>query len=235
LVATHLVHTALPRGRCEVVFIDTSTCHPKTYDYVHHVAKLYGWELKVLRPKKSYDEYVERWGFPHAITYRWCMRVLKLEPIKEYVKGKDVINCTGIRKDESVRRLMALRCVKEFDNVKGRLMLAPIISWSKRDVESYIHEHDLPRNDSIWRTFHFSGDCFCMAWPKKFTLQVLRHSFPEMYQRLVDLEDHVLRNKNYTIVRGMRASSLKQQELLSLYICPCTEVKAGRSTDGHRG
>jgi len=223
LVATHLVHSALDRERCEVAFIDTTTCHPETMEHVERTAEELSWNLKVLRPKKSYDEYAEEWGFPHAVAYRWCMRVLKLEPIKEYVKGREVIHCTGMRKDESVRRMMALKCVKEFDNIKGHLMLAPIISWGQRDVEAYIREHRLPRNDRIWRTFHFSGDCFCMAWPKKFTLQVLRHSFPEMYERLVHLEDHVMRNRNYTIVRGMRASSLKQQELISLYICPCID------------
>jgi len=236
LVATHLVTTSLPKERWEVIFVDTTTCHPKTMSYVETVSEQFGWDVKILKPKKTFDEYAKKWGLPDWYDMRWCMRVLKLEPIVDFTGRALYIQVTGIRKDESIRRLLAFDCVKEFERmkVKGgwRYLLAPLLRWTSEDVKSYIERYNLPCNSDVWNLYHFSGDCFCFAFPKLVNLSILRWDWPEMFQRLKEIEKvrQKITGKLYTFMTKKRSiRDMESQELLSKYICPCEEHTEERS------
>jgi len=219
LVSTHLLHEVIPE-KCEVVFIDTTIGAYETQDYVKKVCDKFGWKLNIIRPKRTYEELVAKWGFPHFVNYRWCMHHLQLNTIKEFVKGKRAIQVTGVRKDESVRRLIAYRCVKEFSKDQlGNFMLAPLLRWTKHDVRGYIKKYELPSNP-LAQIFHFSCDCFCMAYPSAPKLKKIRAHLPYIFAKLKNLEQE-LTNSGYTIVRGLSTKEIEEQELMSAYICPC--------------
>lgn len=221
LVATHLTHRATDRA--EVVFVNTTIGAEETLQYVEDTCQEFGWRLHIIRPEQTYDELVARWGFPHWFKYRWCMRVLKVRPIEKFLKEhKPAIEVIGIRRSESLRRLIIYQCVKEFHAKKGRLLLAPLLRWDERERDRYIRDHKLPVNP-LARIFNFSCDCFCMAWPKASTLRKLRVYLPDIYARLSRLEQVVLRNKGgYPLVKGLPMEELNRQQLLDAYICPCT-------------
>jgi 3'-phosphoadenosine 5'-phosphosulfate sulfotransferase (PAPS reductase)/FAD synthetase len=220
VVATHLVHRVVPE-RAEAVFIDTTIGSQQTMDYVKSTCEMFGWKLNIIRPEKTYEELVARWGFPHWYRYRWCLHHLKLKPILRFMKGKRGIEVTGVRKDESVRRLIALQCTRELERLRnGRMIFAPLLRWNEEDVRGYHERYRIPQNP-LWKILHFSGDCFCLAWPSAPKLERIRAHLPEIYRRLAHLEQEVLRSKGYTIVHGLATKDLERQQLISAYFCPC--------------
>jgi len=223
IVSTHLVHSVIPE-RAEVVFIDTTICPKQTIEFIKSVCERFSWKLNIIRPDKTYDELVSRWGFPHFIKYRWCMHFLKLRPIKKFLRNKRAISVIGIRKDESVRRLTAYDCVKEFskDPYTKCFVLAPLLRWTEEERNAYLKEYNLPLNPLI-KIFNFSSDCFCLAYPAFMKLAKIRIHLPEIYEKLKYLETKVIRTRDYSIVKGHPLKEMKKQELISKYICPCDE------------
>jgi DNA sulfur modification protein DndC len=100
-----------PRQKMYVVFADTGFEHIKPIpaaEWATGQAAAFGEELHVVRnPNKTYLEMVERRGmFPSAST-RQCTSDLKRSPVHRFIRHlneKIIINCTGIRAEESPAR-----------------------------------------------------------------------------------------------------------------------------------
>jgi 3'-phosphoadenosine 5'-phosphosulfate sulfotransferase (PAPS reductase)/FAD synthetase len=100
-----------PQATTYVVMADTGFEHVKpvpAIDWARSQAARFALELHVVRnPNKTYLEMVERRGmFPSAST-RQCTSDLKRGPIQKFIRSlreKIVINCTGIRAEESAAR-----------------------------------------------------------------------------------------------------------------------------------
>jgi len=122
-----------------VVHVDTTCSLPGVQDYVREVAQRFGWNLRILRPKKSFWDLARRWGSP-TMRRRWCCYYLKLEPIirlvRELSRTGMVCEVLGLRREESSRR----RNLPQFYSYWNRRYkyltwkYAPIIDWSERDV-----------------------------------------------------------------------------------------------------
>lgn len=72
-----------------------------------------------------------------------CCKLRKVEPLRRFLVDKKAW-LTGIRRDQSDSR--ANTPVVGWDEANRLLKLAPLASWTKKDVWKYIHEHDLPYN-----------------------------------------------------------------------------------------
>ena len=81
------------------------------------------------------------------------------------------------------------RCKK----TKEGAWVAPIIDWTKRDVNDYIAAHDLPRSPVV-DTLHMSGECFCGAFARPDEMRDLRFWYPDHADYLERLEQLVVKS-----------------------------------------
>jgi 3'-phosphoadenosine 5'-phosphosulfate sulfotransferase (PAPS reductase)/FAD synthetase len=106
-----------PNAKKYVVMADTGFEHEKpisAVDWARQRCVAYGLTLYVVRnPNKTYLEMVERRGMFPSATTRQCTSDLKRGPIETWIrravkagiiKEKIIINCTGIRAEESAAR-----------------------------------------------------------------------------------------------------------------------------------
>jgi len=170
-----------------VVFVDTTVMIPTTIPFVSEVAKQFGWNLRILRPKTTFWEQAERKGMPH-IRRRWCCYGLKLQPIFDFVRQLppqrgEVI---GIRGDE-VDRLSSPQQVK-YDKRRGinAWFYLPLFDWTKKHVLRYIKEHHLPMPPHY--RLGLKETCMCGTFSSKRQIEILRGQFPNLFQKFVELE-----------------------------------------------
>ena len=185
LVALHLTYSICPE-KTRALFINTGVATPGLLDYVREVTTEMGVPLTVIGPKYDYFELVERKGFP-TLTHRWCKLYLKLEPLKDFVKGKgsDLLLVTGVRKSES---WMKSRAKKLYYNEKiGAMSYAIVYDFTEEDIEEYIKQHNLKRNP-LYDIYGKAYDCWCSAYKSPADFAVLAIKAPEFFKRFVEAE-----------------------------------------------
>lgn len=77
-----------------VVFVNTGIEFPENVYFVRSalnewVRRTFGIDIVEVRPRKSFAQYVLKWGVPSRIN-RWCCRVLKKEPFYIWLKDKGI-------------------------------------------------------------------------------------------------------------------------------------------------
>jgi len=106
------LHDRYPQVETHVVHADTGFEHIKPISaeaFARQVTESLGYTLAVVRnPNKTYLEMVERRGMFPAMSMRQCTSDLKRGPIEVYLRNhcqaKVIVNCIGIRADESTAR-----------------------------------------------------------------------------------------------------------------------------------
>jgi len=102
-------------------------------------------DVQVIKPIIGEDYFsmiIER-GYPCPNwKFRWCMDRLKIRPLKRFIYsiGKCAM-ITGVRKFESnsrKRNMIARRQKRKISQLRGNLIVAPIITWTDEDVWNYL-------------------------------------------------------------------------------------------------
>lgn len=144
-----------------VAYIDTGTGLNENREYIEDLCDEFGWQLWTLRTNESYEEKVHEHGFPgpsrHGIMYR-SLKERQIQKMAAFSQ-KDVYFWTGVRSDESQRRMGNVEPVQQQADNRWT-WIAPIHDWSKDDCRAYLDRFNIPRND-LWDTLGRSGDCFC--------------------------------------------------------------------------
>jgi len=187
LVATHLTYKALKdwSGKICVVTVDTTVMIPPAIPFVEKVAKEYGWELHILKPKKSFWEQVERRGMP-SMNRRWCCYLLKLEPIIEFMRIQKPprTTVTGLRRQESSRRKNFSQWI--FQHRSWSYNYSPIIDWSDEQVLRYIRQHNLL--EPPWYRLGVKETCMCGVFSCPREMMCVRANWPEFFQQFIEIE-----------------------------------------------
>jgi phosphoadenosine phosphosulfate reductase len=178
--------------RCELtaVHINTDISIPGLVDYIRTVCQQLGVELVILRPEKSFEEFVKEHGLPSP-RRRWCCEHLKMRPLWLYitkVEGEKVL-VDGVRGEESTRRLFGRAVITWFDKLYRFPCptVSPIFYWSNKEVESFIRSRGLPINP-VYSILNSSGECVCGAFATKTMFLKIKKYYPELFQRLVSIE-----------------------------------------------
>jgi 3'-phosphoadenosine 5'-phosphosulfate sulfotransferase (PAPS reductase)/FAD synthetase len=143
-----------------LAYLDTGTGLRENREYIEELASALEAQLWTLRTHEEYEEKVRENGFPgpsrHGMFYNF-LKERQIQKLATVTGGQDLVFWTGVRSDESERRMKNVEGVQE-----GRrwTWVAPIHDWTKDDCREYLDERDLPRND-LWDTLGRSGDCFC--------------------------------------------------------------------------
>ena len=131
------------------VFCDTGVEAKTTYEYIDRVDNVI-----VLKPRKTYWQCVEEYGFPEMkgkskCRVNQCCEWLKDKPMKEFIKKeKTDLVFTGLTMDESRQRMMFLKSWGNYGYVKtwNVWKCHPISDWSVKKVWDYIKKNNLDYN-----------------------------------------------------------------------------------------
>jgi phosphoadenosine phosphosulfate reductase len=186
----------------QVVHVNTGISVPGVEDYVRSVCRDLGVELVVLKPEKSFEEYVREHGIP-SVNRRWCCQYLKMEPIRRYVsrvEGEKIL-VDGVRRAESYRRVK--RRIVTWFNYFPCPTVSPILYWTNEEVEMYIKMRRLPVNP-VYNILNMSGECICGAFTTRRKLLRIKESYPEIFQRLLNIERSIKTGWTFLYRNGKR-------------------------------
>jgi len=186
----------------KAIHVNTGISLPGVEDYVKNVCNMLGVKLIVLKPEKSFEEYVLENGIPGR-NRRWCCRVLKMEPIKKYIKrvrGEKIL-IDGVRRDESPRR--STRKIMTWFRYFPCPTVSPILYWTSEEVELFIRSRRLPVNP-VYSTLDMSGECICGVFATKKMFLKIKKEYPQFFQRLLNVEKLVKTGWTFIYEKGRR-------------------------------
>lgn len=187
----------------QAVFIDTTVGFPEVTQYVKRICTDLNIPLKLVKPKTDYYTLAKEWGIPNFKS-RWCCRELKIKPVNDYLanlKGDKVV-FDGIRAAESNDRAkyFPIWYHPGFD----ALSISPLFFWSNDDIDKYLNEHDPPRNPV--EHLGSSCECWCGAYKKRSDFEKLFYLHPDIYEKLIDVEEANPRGFTFIYENGRRTS-----------------------------
>jgi 3'-phosphoadenosine 5'-phosphosulfate sulfotransferase (PAPS reductase)/FAD synthetase len=180
----------------EVVHVNTGIGIEATREFVRETCREHGWPLNELSPPVSYDDLVIEHGFPGPAGHQFMYRRLKERPLGAFAqerkprRGAPFVYCSGVRKQESSRRMRGQQTEWMHASKLGWTWRAVILDWSKADCNAYIAKHELTRNPVV-DILHMSGECLCGAFARPGERAEIRAWFPETDLRISALESRV--------------------------------------------
>lgn len=176
---------------CGAVHINTGIGIEDTRQFVRDTCDSQGWPLhEVHAPDGKYEDMVlTRGGFPYGTaSHNSMLFYLKQQPLSRWMRTVlgTVGLITGIRKQESVRRMGAGISVPVRADGRKR-WLSPILEWSKADCNHFIEAEGLPRNPVV-DLLHRSGECLCGALARPEEIHEIALWFPDTARRIQRLE-----------------------------------------------
>lgn len=141
-----------PHVAKHVVYSDTGWEHEGTEEWCHNLVGKFGLKLHVVRnAKKTLLTMAEQRGKFPGMQQRQCTSDLKRDPIaswiRQNVKDKLIINCLGIRSEESTGRANQKKLRRNRRETNGKRTVwdwLPIKNWSEKEVLKYLADKDIP-------------------------------------------------------------------------------------------
>jgi thioredoxin-dependent adenylylsulfate APS reductase len=130
-----------------VLTLDTGRLPQQTYDMIDRVRARYGIEIQVVSPDATdLQAMVGSHGsnlFLKSVEMRrLCCEVRKSRPLARALAGYDAW-ITGVRREQAPTRSQTAVVAADPEH-EGLTKIAPLASWSKDQVWSYIRDNDLP-------------------------------------------------------------------------------------------
>jgi len=221
-----------------VIFADTGIGTQATIDFVKKYCKERKYSLNIVKPENvirkktsipfSYKNLVMRYGFPSHSGHTMVMQQLKLFPIRQFIHqrikaGEKPCIITGIRKKESARR--SRNYYTPIDKDGKMVYVKPLFYKTNEWVYRYFVENDVKRSP-VYETLHLSGDCLCGCFAKKGEAKLLQMFHPEVYDKIVKLENEFKKIKDHPYKAfatwGNSKNSIKDvksQSTIESYFC----------------
>jgi phosphoadenosine phosphosulfate reductase len=140
IVLIDLVTKAAPS--IEVVFLDTEAHFPETLSFVEEVRARYGLNLTVTKPGPE--------AAAHPCGSEQCCQFRKVEPLRRALAGKRAW-LTSLKRSDGPTRADAP--IVSWDASFGLVKVNPLVTWTDRDIASYLADHDLPVHPLVPRGY----------------------------------------------------------------------------------
>jgi len=152
----HMLAEIQPKVR--IFNLETGYQFPETLELRERIKDRYGIEVEYITPELTVKEYEEEHGGPlYTIRPDQCCYDRKVLPLRRAVVGYDAW-ISAIRADQTKDRAKA--DVVHWDAKFSLVKVNPLLAWDKKDVWSFIHEHDVPYNPLHDRNYPSIG-----CWP----------------------------------------------------------------------
>lgn len=186
----------LPNATIHCVLANTGWEHEGIEEWCRSLVARRGFPLYVARnPNKDFFSMVRhRQKFP-APAYRQCTSDLKRGPIEKWIRnhcGKLVVNCMGLRAEESDSRAKRpqLSLNKSMTNSKREVWdWLPIKDWTTAEVFSYLILNNIPLHPAYSYLDRLS--CQVCIYASNKDLAAIRTHNPIGFQRIADLEQEI--------------------------------------------
>lgn len=200
----YLARIASSIGReITAIHVDTTAGFPEVTRYVEIACEELRINLQIVKPEIDYFTLAKEWGIP-GINSRWCCRELKIRPIMDFLTkmSNPKIVFDGIRAAESPIRAKYLPVW--FHPSFDCLSVSPIFHWTDEDIRLYVEKRELPTGPSL--ELGTSGECWCGAYKKKADFKQLYRLHPEIYQKLIEVEESNKHGFTFVYENGERMS-----------------------------
>jgi phosphoadenosine phosphosulfate reductase len=147
----------------EVVTLDTGRLFPQTYEVWARTERLYGRRIRAFYPdRESVESLVARQGidgfYESVEARRTCCAIRKVKPLRR------ALACaagwiSGLRSDQSWDRAGIPFAVGDTDH--RLIKINPLFDWTRKQVVSFIRQHDVPYNSLQDRGFASIGCAPC--------------------------------------------------------------------------
>lgn len=175
------------------VYLDTTIGIPENHEYVQDLCDHFGWQLWTLRTQENFEDIVKKYGFPGPSKHTLAYSYLKERQLRKLASvAEEPHYYTGIRATESQRRMGNAERTQE---QLGAVWHSEIIDWSLEQVKRYIDEN-IPIENPLWDKGHFK-DCGCGAYGSPEELLEVQADYPEIYERITELQDELERDDEY--------------------------------------
>ena len=208
-----------------LVHINTTIGARETEEYVKIFSEWIGAELIVLKPEKSFLEYVKEYPYWPSIyppRYRWCYHLLKKKPLIEFllkdINARNGIHVLGVRKSESLFREKEYNKVfftKCYDNKVCIKVWLPLLNINEVMLIKLIKKYNIPLNP-IWK-FGISGECFCLAGTTEKTLRKIMLFLPDVREKLLAIDKEIQSHRSKSDKPSYPFPLIKNRLTLSEY------------------
>ena len=161
------VREKYPEVKTYAVMADTGFEHVKpvpAVEWCRNIAARFGLPLTVVRnPNKTYLEMVRRRGMFPSAQFRQCTSDLKRGPVQKFLRTipeKVVINCMGMRAEESAQRARQLPWKQDKElSTNGRTVYnwLPIFEESTEEVLGWHWQNGVPLHPVYVPEYHRDG------------------------------------------------------------------------------
>ncbi len=138
--------------------LETGYQFQETLELRERIKDRYGIEVEFIRPELSVDDYESEHGGPlYVHRPDQCCHDRKILPLQRAAEGYDAW-ISSIRRDETADRAQAQ--IVQQDRKFNLVKINPLLSWTKKDVWTFIVKNDIPYNP-----LHDQGYPSIGCWP----------------------------------------------------------------------
>jgi DNA sulfur modification protein DndC len=186
-----------PQRPQHVVFADTGWEHDDAEEWSRALVARFGLPLHVVRnANQDFFQLVRQRGKFPAPAHRQCTSDLKRAPIQTWLRRNVadplVINCLGLRAEESPARARKARLARDRTQSNSKRTVwtwLPIHDWTEQQVKAYLAERHIPLHPVYQYLSRFSCQV-CMYMTKRDLLAVKAPN-PVAFQRIADVEREI--------------------------------------------
>lgn len=176
-----------------VVFVNTGTGIPETTEFVRTAVAENGLPLYELTPPKSYEQVFINEpiinGLPGPGLHTIAYNRLKERALHQFRNdhclqgGERIMFLTGIRRDESVKRMTYTDSVVDRE---GRIVWVNPLYWvTRRERDAYLAaQSQRIRRNPVSEHLHISGECLCGCFARPGELEEIRFFYPSVAERI---------------------------------------------------
>ena len=155
-VVAHLAGRVAPG--IDVIFLDTGLHFPQTLAVRDEVAATMPVRVLSIQPRQTVGQQDGEHGARlFARDPNACCNLRKVEPLERALVDYDAW-AAGVRRGETASRANAREV--EYDRSRGKVKIAPIVTWSDAQVAAYIERYDVPVNELLNQGYGSVG-----CWP----------------------------------------------------------------------
>ncbi|WP_319587910.1 phosphoadenosine phosphosulfate reductase family protein [uncultured Desulfobulbus sp.] len=183
------LHDKIPN--LEYVFMDTGYELPETYDFLQRMRAMLGIEIKVLKPKRDFETWLElKGGYLPSPFKRWCTDVLKISPYELYIGNDKIFSYIGIRADEDREGYLSSKdnIIPRYPFIEDGLVYA--------DIENLLESSGLGFPEYYkWRS---RSGCFFCFFQQKIEWVNLHNEHPDLFKKAMEYEKVGKDQKRFT-------------------------------------
>lgn len=164
--------------------------------YLHVKNRISDIEHNYMNPKEGYYQWIKRKKYliPTRLMRNCCSTYKEGHLGKYYDRNSNLLQITGVRKLESVKRSGYIKVMDYDFDVKLRgsssmpklwKTLAPIVEWSDFDIWIYLFLYKIEFNKQYKYGFERCG-CLICPYQSDYTDLLIEYFYPDMWNRWVD-------------------------------------------------